>query len=92
MGTPASLYIHLGFFLISFAIAPFLNFDRVINVFTNILSVEAILLAIFIQMSVNKQHKKLSNIEDDIDDILEDTESLTEDQKQEIKEKLKKRK
>lgn len=45
-----------------------------------------------VQMSVNKSHKKLTNIEDDIDDILEDTESLTEDQKKEIKEKIAKRK
>lgn len=49
-------------------------------ILTTGLSLEAIYLALFIQMTVNRQHKRIKGIEEDIDDILEDTEELTEEE------------
>lgn len=92
IGTTQAVILHTVFFSVSFALIPFVGFDRVMLVLTTVVSLEAIYLALFIQMAVNRQHKRLSDIEDDIDEILEDTESLTEEQKSEIKNKIQQRK
>ncbi len=42
-------------------------------------SLEAIYLAIFIQMTVNRNTQSLKEVEDDIDDIQEDVEELGEE-------------
>lgn len=90
IGTPFSIFVHSLLFIASFILIMFgFNADRVMLILTTIVSLEAIYLTLFVQMSVNRSHKRLKDIEDDIDDILEDTESLTEDQKQELKTKIK---
>lgn len=92
IGTPFSVFLHTLLFLGAFTLVLVgFNVDRVMLVLTTIVSLEAIYLTLFVQMSVNRSGKRLKDIEDDIDDILEDTESLTEDQKIEIKEKIAKR-
>lgn len=77
VGTPSSLVIHTILFLLPFAFAPVFGLQTVLLVLTTALSLEAIYLSLFIQMTVNRHHRELSS---DIDEILEDTEELTEDE------------
>lgn len=80
VGSIWSLIVHTILFLGAF-IAVFLGapFDRVLLVLTTIVSLEAIYLSIFIQMSVNHQARALANVEKDIDEIQEDVEEIAED-------------
>ena len=80
VGSIWSVIIHTIFFIGAFVLV-FLGFplDRVLLVLTTILSLEAIYLSIFIQMSVNHQAKALASVEEDIDEIQEDVEGIAED-------------
>jgi peptidoglycan hydrolase CwlO-like protein len=51
----------------------------VLLVLTTLVSLEAIYLSIFIQLSVNHQARALANVEKDIDEIQEDVEEIAED-------------
>ena len=80
VGSVPSVIIHTLFFAGSFAMVLFgFNFDRVLLVLTTVLSLEAIYLSIFIQLSVNYQARALENVEKDIDEIQEDVEEIAED-------------
>jgi peptidoglycan hydrolase CwlO-like protein len=73
IGSIWSVIIHTIIFILSFSLVLFgIPIDRVLLVLTTILSLEAIYLSIFIQMSVNYQSRALANVEHDIDEIAED--------------------
>jgi uncharacterized membrane protein len=80
VGSVWSLIVHTFLFLGAFGLvlsgAPL---DRVLLILTTIVSLEAIYLSIFIQMSVNHQARALANVEKDIDEIQEDVEEIAED-------------
>lgn len=80
IGSVQSLMVHTVLFVVSF-ILPFLGvpFDRVLLVLTTIVSLEAIYLAIFIQMSVNKNTADIEEIQEDVEDIQENVEDIQED-------------
>ncbi len=78
IGTPASIISHTILFTLTFMAMFFFDPQTVMLVLTTIVSLEAIYLSLFIQMSVNRQHSRIKGIEEDIDDILKDTEELTE--------------
>jgi len=80
IGSPASLILHTIAFAAFFA-AAFLHWvawDLMLTVLTNVVSLEAIYLAIFIQFSVNQQAKSLKGVEEDVESIQEDVEELGE--------------
>jgi biopolymer transport protein ExbB/TolQ len=80
IGTTQSLIVHTFFFLGSLALATFgVNTDQVLLILTTVVSLEAIYLSIFIQMTVNRNTKSLEEVEADIDEIQEDVEGLEED-------------
>ena len=80
VGSIWSLIIHTILFVLAFALVLFgVRFELVLLVLTTILSLEAIYLSIFIQMSVNHQARALANVEKDIDEIQEDVEEIAED-------------
>lgn len=80
VGSVASIIVHSFLFLGAFALVFFgFDLDRVLLVVTTIVSLEAIYLSIFIQLSVNYQAKALENVEKDIDEIQEDVEEIAED-------------
>lgn len=80
VGSRSSLYTHTVLFIAAFAaILLGVSADRVLLVLTTIVSLEAIYLSIFIQMSVNRNTLSLAEVEDDIDEIQEDVEEITED-------------
>ena len=80
IGTPLSIIIHTIIFIVIFSLK-FLNFsvDQILLILTTAVSLEAIYLAIFIQMSVNKTKLKIAGVEKDIDDIQEDVQGISED-------------
>lgn len=81
IGSIPSLIAHTLFFLISFLLPALgiVEFDKMLLILTTVVSLEAIYLAIFIQMSVNKSHEKIEDIQEDIEDIQEDIEEISED-------------
>ena len=81
IGSPQSILAHTAVFAASFAAVWFgvLNFDRMLLVLTTVVSLEAIYLAIFIQMSVNRATESISEVEQDIGEIQEDVEDIQED-------------
>ena len=80
VGSISSLLIHTVLFVISFVLYFFgVNIDKILLVVTTIVSLEAIYLAIFIQMSLNRQHKKLKKVAEDLGEIQEDVEEIEKD-------------
>ena len=80
VGSPISLGLHTVVFIAFFAVSLFkwVAWDTMFAVLTNVVSLEAIYLAIFIQMSVNRQSASLKEVEEDVGDIQEDIEELGE--------------
>ena len=80
IGSPASLVFHTAMFIISFLLY-FLGvpFNTILLVLTTVVSLEAIYLSIFIQMSVNRQAKQLEEVSEDVEEIQEDVEEIQED-------------
>lgn len=80
VGSVASLYIHTALFVFSFILILFgVSTETVLLVLTTLVSLEAIYLAIFIQMTVNRNTESLEEVEEDLDDIQEDIEDIQED-------------
>lgn len=80
VGSVTSVIIHTILFMSAFALVLFgFPFDRVLLVLTTIVSLEAIYLSIFIQLSVNYQARAIASVEKDIDEIAEDVGEIAED-------------
>ncbi len=80
VGSIWSVLVHTILFGGAFTLVLFgADLDRVLLVLTTIVSLEAIYLSIFIQMSVNHQAHALANVEKDIDEIQEDVEEISHD-------------
>lgn len=80
IGTPQSIIAHTVLFIgMFFLILVGLDIEKILLVLTTAVSLEAIYLAIFIQMTVNRTTKSLAGVEKDIDDIQENVEDLGED-------------
>ena len=81
IGSTVSVVLHTILFIISF-ILPYLglvSFERMLLVLTTIVSLEAIYLSIFIQMSINMNNQNIEIIQEDIEELGEDIEELGED-------------
>jgi peptidoglycan hydrolase CwlO-like protein len=81
VGSPTSVILHTIIFAAAFAVGFFsiAPWDMVLLVLTTAVSLEAIYLAIFIQMTVNQHTKSLQEVEEDIDEIQEDVDEIQED-------------
>jgi uncharacterized protein YoxC len=80
IGSTESLIAHTILFIISFLLVLFgVKFERVLLVLTTIVSLEAIYLSIFIQMSVNRTTRRLHMVSKDIDELQKDVEEIGED-------------
>lgn len=80
IGTNTSIVLHTLFFMGIFSLMIFgVSIDKILLILTTAVSLEAIYLAIFIQMTVNKTTTSLANVEEDIDDIQENVDDLQED-------------
>jgi peptidoglycan hydrolase CwlO-like protein len=80
IGSVESLIIHTVLFIVFFVLYVLgIDISTVLLVLTTIVSLEAIYLSIFIQMSVNFQAKKLESVASDVEDIQKDVEEIQED-------------
>lgn len=81
IGSTGSLIVHSIFFTACFlgSFLHYISWDSMLLVLTTVVSLEAIYLAIFIQMSVNQHAVSLKEVEEDVGDIQEDIEGITED-------------
>lgn len=81
VGSPASLAVHTILFIGSFFAVwvNWLPFDRMLLILTTIVSLEAIYLAIFIQMTVNHASREIEDVGEDIDEIQKDIDEIQVD-------------
>lgn len=80
IGSFISLIVHtILFFTCLIAGLLWGRWDSILLVLTTLVSLEAIYLAIFIQMSINRNTESLQAVEKDIDEIQEDVEDIAED-------------
>lgn len=81
VGSPSSLVVHTALFIGSFLLAylEVVAFERMLLIVTTLVSLEAIYLAIFIQMSLNQANQSIEAVEEDIDEIQGDIDEIQED-------------
>jgi uncharacterized protein YoxC len=80
IGSFYSLVLHSIFFVGIFSLQWLgFGFDQIMLILTTVVSLEAIYLAIFIQMTVNHQAQKLAEVSEDVEDISEDVEEISKD-------------
>ncbi len=81
VGSVSSLLIHTCLFASAFLLALFgvVEWSIMLLILTTVVSLEAIYLAIFIQMSVTRQAKDLESVSEDVEDIQEDIEEISHD-------------
>lgn len=80
IGTNTSILIHTIFFIGIFGLS-FLgvSLEKILLILTTAVSLEAIYLAIFIQMSVNRASQTITEVGEEIEDIQENVEDIQED-------------
>lgn len=80
IGSVPSLLIHTVFFVGIFALQFWgFTFDQIMLILTTVVSLEAIYLAIFIQMTVNRHAEQIEEVSEDVVELSEDVEELGED-------------
>lgn len=80
IGSKQSLYFHTLFFVIMFGLSIFnIPFSDILLILTTVVSLEAIYLAIFIQITINKQAEELKEISEDVEEISGDVEDISKD-------------
>jgi len=80
IGSKSSLFVHTIFFMTCFILVLFwVKLEEMLLILTTVVSLEAIYLAIFIQMTVNRNTLSLKAVEEDIDEIQEDIDEIQED-------------
>lgn len=79
IGSPASLIVHSLFFITSLTLGVFgVPWVAVLLVLNTTVSLEAIYLAILIQISINRNTKSLEEVEENIDEIQENVGDIEE--------------
>ena len=81
VGSLTSLAVHTVLFAASFlaVVFGFLAFEQMLLILTTIVSLEAIYLAIFIQMTINLQAESIKEVSEDVEEIQEDIGEIQED-------------
>src|SRR3990167_1397022 len=80
IGSLPSLIL-LTFFVVGiFSLSVFgFTFDQIMLILTTAVSLEAIYLSIFIQMTVNRQSEQIAEVSEDVEEISEDVEEISKD-------------
>ncbi len=81
IGSVPSLILHTLVFASAFVLAVLhvVDWSFMLLVLTTLVSLEAIYLAIFIQMTVNRHTQSLAEVTEDVEGIQEDIEEISED-------------
>jgi hypothetical protein len=78
IGSIQSLITHTILFSIACLLCFFFNIDKILLIVTTIVSLEAIYLSIFIQISVNSSKNYMKKIKEGVESIQDDIEDLQE--------------
>ena len=81
IGSPTSLVVHSILFVACFAAAAkgLIGFDEMLLVLTTVVSLEAIYLSLFIQMTINYTTEAIEEVSEDVEEIREDVGEIQED-------------
>jgi low affinity Fe/Cu permease len=80
IGSPQSIVIHTIFFISMFCLRFFgVSSSDVLLILTTIVSLEAIYLSIFIQMTVNRHSEELEEVSEELGEVSEDIEEIQKD-------------
>lgn len=81
IGSPLSLVVHTLLFIASFLAVRYgyIEFEEMLLILTTIVSLEAIYLSIFIQMTINYTTQELAEVSEDIEEMQEDIGEIAED-------------
>ncbi len=81
IGSVPSLVLHsiIFFAFLILSVSGIFSWDLMLLILTTIVSLEAIYLAIFIQMTVNRHAESLREVEADVDEIQENIDEIQED-------------
>jgi low affinity Fe/Cu permease len=81
IGSPLSIVIHTLLFILAITILVkgIFSFDVVILILNTAVSLEAIYLALFIQMTVNYQAESIEEVAEDVEEMQEDIGEIQED-------------
>ena len=81
IGSPTSVVVHTIIFIAFFLAAHegYIQYEEMLLVLTTIVSLEAIYLSIFIQMTINYTTQELAEVSEDIEEMQEDIGELQED-------------
>ena len=81
IGSPTSLVVHTIIFITSFYMAHlgFIELNEMLLILTTIVSLEAIYLSIFIQMTINYTTQELVEVGEDIEELQENIGEIQED-------------
>ena len=80
IGSPQSIVVHTVFFIAIFSLRFFdIPSADILLILTTLVSLEAIYLSIFIQMTVNKHGEELEEVSEDIGEIQEDVDEIQKD-------------
>ncbi|MGK2848481.1 MAG: coiled-coil domain-containing protein [Minisyncoccota bacterium] len=80
IGSVSSLCVHTLLFVGIFSLRWFhFDFNQILLILTTIVSLEAIYLSVFIQMTVNHQAKQIEEVSDDVEELSENIEDISED-------------
>ncbi len=80
IGSPQSIMLHTVFFIGIFSLRFFgTGTSDILLILTTLVSLEAIYLSIFIQMTVNRHAEELEEVSEDIEEIQEDVDDIQED-------------
>lgn len=81
IGSPTSVIVHTVIFVACFVAAAedIIDFQEMLLVLTTIVSLEAIYLSIFIQMTINYTTQELVEVGEDIEELQEDIGEIQED-------------
>ena len=81
VGSPVSIIIHTIAFVVCFLLAffGFAGWDRMLLILTTVVSLEAIYLAIFIQMTINFTTQSIQEVSADVGEIQKDVDEIQED-------------
>ncbi|MES2930977.1 MAG: hypothetical protein V4665_04315 [Patescibacteria group bacterium] len=80
IGSTNSLLVHTALFIVAFVLYFWgVEINTILLVVTTVVSLEAIYLSIFIQMSMNRQARRLYAVARDVEEIQENVEEIQED-------------
>lgn len=83
IGSLASLVIHTLLFIGIFSLYWIgFTFDQILLILTTLVSLEAIYLSVFIQMTVNHQAEQIETVSEEVEEISKDIDTIQEEVKE----------